>query len=279
MFRYHLGQTRDFARHDFQTFSGINNNIGKFIDTEKGSLKVLDVGCGQRYPNTLLYSNRPNIEAVGIDTDIVGPGIGKYARMIAKNGLERAMRSAIRETLFDPVYFSTLGKESGGQLKKRKPRIINVDASSLPFDDNHFDLVVSNAVFEHIDDIPGVLDELNRVSKPTAVYHILIHLYPSLSGGHNLKWAFPERAVPDDVPPWDHLRDNMFPTHIYLNNLKEKDYLAIFEKHTEILEWIDGPFEGEKLLTDEIRRELPGYSDEELLKRYVTVVCRPGKIR
>ena len=277
LLRYHRGQTRDFARHDYRTFLAINRDIGKYTDMEINGLKVLDIGCGQRYPNTLLFANRPNFEAVGVDNDIVGPGISKYVKMIVKNGLERAIRSAVRETFFDPVYYSTLEKESGGRLTKRNLKILHVDASGLPFHDNYFDAVISNAVFEHIENIPGVLKELNRIAKPGAIFHILIHLYPSLSGGHNLKWAFPEKEIPNDVPPWDHLRENRYPTHIYLNKFREKDYRAFFDEYTEILEWNDGPFEGTELLTGDIRQELIEYSDEELLKRYVSVICRPKK--
>ena len=275
---YHLGQTREFARHDFDVYKDIVTATADYISGDgESSLRVLDIGCGQRYPNTLLFSNEKNRDAFGVDTDIVGPGVAKYLDMIRQNGIERSVKSALRELMFDPAYFRALNKYSGKKLSKRKIRILKADAGNLPFDNKFFDLVVSNAVFEHIENIPAVLEELNRICKPDAVYHILIHLYCSLSGGHNMRWAFPEKKAPDDVPPWDHLRDNEFPTHIALNKMREAEYRSIFERYTEILEWIDGPYEGEALLSDEIRRELSEYSDEELLKRYITVICRPRR--
>ncbi|MEE9552861.1 MAG: class I SAM-dependent methyltransferase [candidate division Zixibacteria bacterium] len=276
LLRYHFRQTREFARHDFEVYKEIVTATANYIKTDNASsFRVLDIGCGQRYANTLLFSNEDNHEAFGVDTDIVGPGLSKYPGMIRHNGIERTVKSAVRELLFDPIYFGALNRCAGKKLDKRKLKILNADAGNLPFEDNFFDLVVSNAVFEHIENIPVTLEELNRICKPDAAIYILIHLHSSLSGGHNMRWAFPEENVPDNVPPWDHLRDNEFPTHIYLNKMREAEYRSVFMRYTEILEWIDGPYEGEALITDHIRRELSEYSDEELLKRYVTVICQP----
>ena len=276
LFDYHFGQTEELARHDFDVYREITTVTAGYLAADnESSIRVLDIGCGQRYPNTLLFANEKNREAYGIDTDVVGPGIAKYIRMIGRNGLERSVKSALRELLFDRSYYKALNKYSGKTLHKNKLTINNAEAGNLPFQNNFFDLVVSNAVFEHIEDVPSALKEINRICKPDAVYYIVIHLYCSLSGGHNMRWAFPEKSIPDDVPPWDHLRGNEFPTHIYLNKLQETEYRAIFEQYTEILEWNDGPNEGEELLTPDIALELSEYSREELLKRYVTVICRP----
>jgi SAM-dependent methyltransferase len=277
IFFYHSGKTKEYAEHDYDVYRKLNNNISKYIATDDAKLKVLDIGCGQRYPNTLLFANRDDCEAVGVDSDVVGPGIGKYFKMIVKNGLERTVKSAIRETLFDRVYFKTLEQAAGQKLSKRNLKIVNFNSSRLPFDDDYFDLIISNAVFEHIDDVPAALAELVRICKPKGLMYNLIHLYTSLSGGHNLRWANPEDSIPDDIPPWDHLRGNEFPTHIYLNKLRERDYRKYFATHTEILEWQDGVYEGQQLLTPQIKAELDDYDERELLMRDFTVISRPLK--
>lgn len=46
----------------------------------------------------------------------------------------------------------------------------------LPFDDNSFDLVVSNQVFEHVKDQAAMLKELHRIMKPGAVS---LHVFPA----------------------------------------------------------------------------------------------------
>lgn len=274
---YHRGQTEVFARHDYDVFTRLNREISEYLPVDNTRLRVLDIGCGQRYPNTLLFSNSDRFEAIGIDTDVVGPGVSKYVRMVMKNGLERSVKSAIRETFFDQAYFTTLEKAAGKKLSKRNLKILAFDSKRLPFEDNYFDVIISNAVFEHIEDVEAAIAELVRISKPEAVLYNVIHLYTSLSGGHNLQWANPEKHIPDSIPPWDHLRENKYPTHIYLNKLREQDYKTFFRQYTEILDWQDGVEEGCQLLTPEIRQELSKYQESELLKRDVTVVCKPRK--
>lgn len=46
----------------------------------------------------------------------------------------------------------------------------------IPFEDNFFDLVFSNQVFEHVEDLDHVLEEIYRVLKPDGT---LISLFPS----------------------------------------------------------------------------------------------------
>ncbi len=276
IWRYHRGKTVDFARHDYEVFTTLNDRIRKYINSTDDKLKVLDIGCGQRFPNTLLFGNRGDCEAIGIDSDIVGPGLAKYAKMAFVNGLERTLKSAVREILFDRIYFANLEQFAGMKLSKKKLTIFNHSTTRLPFEDNYFDLIISNAVFEHIRDVPGAIRELTRISKPAGILYNVIHLYPSLSGGHNLQWAFPEKSVPHDVPAWDHLRQNKCPTHIYLNKYRESDYRKYFEEYTHILDWLDGAFEGRGLLTPEIRADLPDYSEADLLKRDIIVISRPA---
>ncbi|NOU05690.1 MAG: class I SAM-dependent methyltransferase [Hyphomicrobiaceae bacterium] len=56
-------------------------------------------------------------------------------------------------------------------LAKPSPEVMNRvltldDNGKLPFPDHHFDVVVANMVFEHIDDFAGPLSEIRRVLEP-----------------------------------------------------------------------------------------------------------------
>ena len=55
-------------------------------------------------------------------------------------------------------------------------RILEIKHGVIPFDDHRFDVVVSNQVFEHIDDFRTPLDEISRVLRPGGVF---INLFPS----------------------------------------------------------------------------------------------------
>ena len=46
-----------------------------------------------------------------------------------------------------------------------------------PFRDNTFDYIHSCQVFEHLDDIPRVMDELHRICKNTAILEIIVPYY------------------------------------------------------------------------------------------------------
>jgi len=150
-----------------------------------------------------------------------------------------------------------------------------MDASQTAFADAEYDLVVSNAVFEHIRNVDEVLVEMKRIMKTGGIAYVAIHLFPSLSGGHNIIWSNPDtQEVITGVPPWDHLRKQQYPIDPGLNRWREEDYRKSFVKHFKILEWNTQYWEPDDYLTPEIILELKGYSREQLLKRAIIVVAR-----
>jgi SAM-dependent methyltransferase len=60
-------------------------------------------------------------------------------------------------------------------------RVIQCDAGELPFAGGSFDRLVSHHLVEHLDDLPGTLEEWRRVLEPGAVVAICTpnRLYPS----------------------------------------------------------------------------------------------------
>jgi 2-polyprenyl-3-methyl-5-hydroxy-6-metoxy-1,4-benzoquinol methylase len=57
-----------------------------------------------------------------------------------------------------------------------------MDARQTAFEEE-FDLVVSNAAFEHFKNLGGIIKEMKRTMKLNALVHVEIHLFPSLTGG------------------------------------------------------------------------------------------------
>ncbi len=260
LFAYHRSRSAAFAEHDYHdVYGATRERLERALGRPVAGMRVLDIGCGQRTPASLLFAAAGNTVA-GIDTELITPGPGpiSFLRVWRANGLERAAKTLVRQILFDPAYDRRLSELAGKRLSRRALDLRCLSVAALPFDDASFDVVISNAVFEHLPDVPAALAQVARVLKPGGVCHIGIHLFPSLSGGHHMAWAFPDESVPEGIPPWDHLRENRFPAHVYLNRLRESDYQAAFAAAPalELLEWVTARTEGESLLTPEIEREL-----------------------
>lgn len=68
--------------------------------------------------------------------------------------------------LFDVQEYIGLDIEKGGRDHKDEQIDVFYDGKTIPFDDNYFDSVLSSEVFEHIFNLPEIINELYRVLKP-----------------------------------------------------------------------------------------------------------------
>lgn len=150
------------------------------------------------------------------------------------------------------------------------------DVGALPFPDETFDLVTSVAAFEHFLDVPAVVREVYRVTRRGGMVWVLVHLFSSLSGGHNISLSqVPLRKLPRGVEPWDHLRRRRMPFHVPLNEWRKDQFFAEFQSHFEIRKNYCAMREGDGNLTDEIAQELSTYTRDELTcASYVILACK-----
>jgi SAM-dependent methyltransferase len=264
------------AKTDLAVFNYINDELGRHLGTMNGRT-VLDVGCGPRYQLALLFQSFGS-KGVGIDLDLVGPTLvfpTKYGQLWCHDGLQRALQVLVRDVLGrDRAYYRALEKAAGVPLRFDQVDVRCMSVSDMTFPDATFNATVSTTVFEHVADVPRAVHELARVLKDDGVIYMVVHLYTSLSGGHHPAWSNTERyGVPTNVPPWDHLRENRFPSPVYLNKLRLQNYLNMFGKRFEILD-LKHELEGEQILTPELEKELAQFSREELLCRYLHIIGR-----
>jgi SAM-dependent methyltransferase len=146
----------------------------------------------------------------------------------------------------------------------------------MEFESQTFDFVYSDWAFEHIADVAAVACEVRRVLKPDGIFHASVHLFPSLSGGHNFEWHFPEQQRRRVAQPWDHLQENRFPGNAYLNRLRLTDYKRLLgDQLTVEAEWLVE--EGAQWLTLELEAALTakGFTRQDLLSRSWYVVGKP----
>lgn len=245
-------------------------------DTPLARARILDLGCGQTATQTALFA-ADGATATGIDIEIPTFSMGPrtFVRTLRRNGPERAFKSLARHMLFDGRLFRGLSREYGKAVTFDTLDVRVMDATAMDFADSTFDFVDSMAVFEHISDVPAAVRELNRVLKPGGIAVITPHLFPSLSGGHNLEWLWPDEQPGESVPPWDHLRDNRYPAGAYMNKMKLAEYRQHFHAGLDV---VDEALvvEGERYLTPALEAELgaSGYAREDLLTRTITFFAR-----
>ena len=288
IYHYHQRSTREIAIHD-------HNNVYKKairdlcvfgLNTMNGK-EVLDIGCGARFPFSLLAA-ADGANMTALDVTYVKPHALPvfFWKIFRANGIKRAAKSVVRKALFDELYLKQLQDSAGMDLSPFISKINFVLAdptvANYPLPSNTYDLVTSNAVLEHVDDVKNYFKEACRVLKRGGLSYGFVHNYYSISGGHNLEWAYPDTSPSPRVMPWDHLRGNQFPSHIYLNKLLPEEYMAAAESaplEVLLFESRDinhdaGGNEGEQFLTPEVQAELSQYPRELLLARSYCMICR-----
>jgi SAM-dependent methyltransferase len=276
---YATRDVRRFAHRHYEFFVKFEMQIGLYFDTLAGK-RVLDVGCGTSYWLSLLLHSR-GAQVTGVDIQVIEPpgtGPGKYWRLLRQNGLERMLKTSCWDAIYSRSYYDEMCKIASFTIRFDGLDLRQMDATQLDYPDSTFDLVVSHEVLEHLRDVPAALSEMQRTMRPGAIAYMYIHNYASLSGGHHIRWKYPDSEPPADVPPWDHLRENRFrDIPSYINRLRLHEYRQMFEEMFEVLEWKLTGREGERFLTPAIRAELSDHSEEELLTRGVIVIARPKR--
>lgn len=284
---YHSQHTEKFAKHDyFNVFLKTIRDLNETGYNINDSHKILDLGCGQRYPLSLLFSSMCE-SVTALDINYVKHDLLPifFYHVWKHNGLDRAIKSIVRRIFFDKRYYKILEKSAGLHLFKNSKRIhfITSDPTTpkYPLESESFNLIVSNAVIEHIENVSQYVHEIDRLLVKKGYFYGIIHNYYSLSGGHHLEWAYPDEYPSNKVPPWDHLRKNLFPTHVYLNRYKPNEYKKEFAKRLEIKFFEERDInhdpkgtEGKRFLTESLSSELATYSKELLLTRSWCIICQ-----
>ncbi len=274
-----VAMIKAWAEHDAGTFR-------EFLQTARSNgvdpfrSRVLDVGCGSNAPmSVLLHSAGATV--TGLDSYVghrwgLGINPARYVKYVREAGIPRTLRKMVGEIVYDRHYYTTLARKTGLTLTERNLDLRQMDVQSATIPDASVDLVHSNATWEHIADVAEANQQVARVLRPGGLAYIEIHLFPALSGGHDLPWIVPGKTELGEVIPWQHLRNPAWQAPVFLNRLRERDYERLFRStaNLEIVEWRTEYTEGQQLLTEQIRAELPGYSDEELTKRSIVVVAR-----
>jgi len=264
------------ATHDVRcAFARLRARLEELSELPPDEWRVLDVGCGYRYPNVILFS-RLAIPTVGLD---VLPAFFRDGALARWRGepelpLPRRVWRCAKERMLARAYYRELERLTGWRVDHGALQLVKYDGGAFPFDDGSFNTIVSNAVLEHVADLPRFAAEVRRILAPGGVFDMLWHNYYSLSGNH----------LPDDVNatyPWGHLTgDTRAPDTAGLNRARPEDVRAAFEGALDVTRCVPADAEhrlqgepgftpeGAELLAGDLRRRLLAeYPEDMLLSR------------
>jgi SAM-dependent methyltransferase len=167
------------------------------------SIRVLEVGCGYAYPYVVLFDS-VGANVVGIDVlplsrrEIRPYG---YAPMLKARGLLPTICRLARDLSFRLAFDLPLGRAAALPIHPRNAKLARMDAARMGFADATFDFVYSSACFEHLEDVPIVAAEIARILKPEGIAEIEIHLFTSMTGGHEPE-LYDHRLPPPHFRLW-----------------------------------------------------------------------------
>ena len=257
---------RAWAAHDAEIFKAFVDTTTRLTGRPLHDLQILDVGCGATAPMTVLL-HASGAAVTGVDKTLGfrwGLGIrpDRHLQYLREAGLLKAARKLAGELVYDRLYWRHLASVTGLRLSDEGLDLRAMDIQQPDLQPESFDVIHSNATWEHIADVAAANRMIGAALRPNGVAYIEIHLFPSLSGGHDLPWIVPGTTVLGDVIPWQHLRDPAWKAPVFLNRLRERDYRRHFEEEPSLTieDWRLEFTEGHDLLTPEIQRELADYS-------------------
>ena len=275
LLKYKLANKDVFAGLKYRGFLKIREKLETLFGASLAGKNLLEIGCGQWQSNVKLFSAL-DCKIVGVDPEVPPSTFFGYPRYFLECGAQRAVKTAANELIFRRRFDGELQKLAGLTFNRLNQSVLRVGGERVPLDDGSIDAVFSDNVFEHLPDVESVISEVWRVLRPGGVAFLITHPFAAYSGGHHpATYRHSSEAVFQcEVPPWDHLRGNHYPSGVYCNGLRASEYRTIFERHLSTFEWETVGPEGEEFLTQEILDELPEYSREELLTGKLLYVGR-----
>jgi len=231
-------------------------------------LKLLEVGCGQQLPYTLSFAQRNRVTGIDNELPLRRPYIRSFFELLKYSGVYRTSKSVIAEIAGKQRHFKQALSEITGFRGYYNLQLFRMNACQMRFPSNHFDGVFSFSVFEHIRYPHDALLEVRRVLKPEGVFYLDLHLYTSIYGDHDPRAG---EDVSATVPPWKHIRPSTASLRIkvcYLNKIRLSEWRAMLRDvfHSVHFVTINGEADrNQRHLTEDIRKELTDYTEEELL--------------
>lgn len=279
--RFWTTKVREEAAHDYQNvFLKSCAEVAEFARRSLTDASILVLGCGYTYPEVVLFSTVCR-HVVGLDviSAFYRDGVFRTLRDKARrSGMTAALKSVPLRYRYTR-YYRFLEELSGVPVSHNKYLLISFDGRRMPFEDEAFDIVVSNSVLQEVEDLKTVFLEVHRVTRKRGVSYHLWHNYYGFSGSY-----MPEALCAKH--PWGHLRGKYVPktrfnkatptqiSDIFSTYFDDVSLYSVDRDHRKKGRDRTFELEGEELLSEEIRWELRDLPVDLLLTRSYLIVGR-----
>ncbi len=258
------------------TWRDIRTRLDGYPGGRGDTSRILEVGCGTLYPYVALFHSEGR-HVVGIDVlpfvrrDL---SVRKYLGVLREHGAVAAARRFAGDVRFHQLFYRPLGRAAGIPIRQAGAPLVRMDATRCVFGAGTFDFVYSSACFEHLPDVEGTLAEIDRVLKPGGTAEIEVHLFASMTGGHEPE-LYDQRPPPAGFPVWNHLLDPRWQPPLHLNRWRDAQFHAAFAARFEVVDRMVTSRHGAQFLTAEIESTLvPRYTRDELTTESALYVLR-----
>lgn len=170
------------------------------------NLKVLDMGCGKQFPAGYLFSLKGyEVTCLDIIYTVPYPSLTGYWHSLISNGLLETARFLQLDIMRKRSSFhdnlKAMYEARAKQVADSHIRFVQGDAEKLDmFKNETFDLIYSQNLCEHLNDLSSSIKRVKETLKPNSVCIQDIHLFTSITGGHNPRWYDFK-----NFQPWNHL--------------------------------------------------------------------------
>lgn len=245
------------------------SRIRLLLGRELDGLDLLEIGPGQHCARARYFGRRNRVTGVDLDEVVLGLDPRGLVRAAKSNGVGRVLKTLARKALGVDRAMANAWREALDADELPDPRLLRADVCQrLPFAAASFDVVVSWSVFEHLPDPRRAVENVVSALRPGGVFCLGVHLHTSNSGHHDIR-AFTGEG--DALPPWAHLRPStrhLVQPSAVLNGWRLNQWRELLRRVApDFVEFQEryGEEELRRALTPELRQELAGYDEEELL--------------
>jgi ubiquinone/menaquinone biosynthesis C-methylase UbiE len=137
---------KEYQKYDIDSeiyLSGLLDDLNIVFENTKKTDEILDLGCGKGHVSAMMSLYFKKVESIDVE-----------------NASEEG--SIFNAKILGKGWHRKVWKEFE---KKYSVRYRYYDGKKIPFEDGSFDVVVANAVIEHVDDVDVFLKEIKRVLK------------------------------------------------------------------------------------------------------------------